>query len=100
MDRRTLSNSFDSLAIAARMYSSESSFGSGFLSDMVDGRGRVYKDQVGECLDRKCGRVTGRGRHDRVARASKKLSGCGLKHVKVLPTFSFLPIQGHFLPLE
>lgn len=93
MNKRTLSNSLDSLAMAARIYSSESSFGSGFLSDMLDSRGRVYRDQVRECLDGECGRVTERGRHDRVARASKKLSGCGLKHVKVLPTFSFLPIQ-------
>ena len=46
-ETQTLSNSLDSLAMAARMYSSESSFdsgfGSGFLSDMVNGDGRVHK---------------------------------------------------------
>jgi hypothetical protein len=75
---QTLSNSLDSLAMAARMYSSESSFGSGFLSDsdMVDDS--CVQDGVVESLTGRCGRVTERGRHDRVARASKKLSRADL----------------------
>lgn len=53
--RRTLSNSFDSFAMAARMYSSESSLGSGFLSDMMEDCGRVHK--IGWIVEREM-RVT------------------------------------------